>query len=208
MAPQRKVASSTNFVYDQNNFVTCVAIAEATTNIHPLMQFLSEFKVSKALLEAPTIVCNVVEEFWKITLVSNDLSEVTFMCKGNEYKLTSLILRECLELPCNNCDAMPDETHIKNMRKSVNYTDHNANLGKIVRQNSRKEWIYFFDTIIKVFSGKISNFDAITTSMQQVAYNILFIRYFDLSNILLIELYAKLGFNNFELITYIMLNLL
>ena len=43
----------------------------------------------------------------------------------------------------------------------INYAIPDANLGKIFRKNLRKEWSYFFDSAIKVFSGKISNFDAI-----------------------------------------------
>lgn len=39
---------------------------------------------------------------------------------------------------------------------------------------------------------KISNFNAITTSMQQITYDILFDRYFDLSNLFLNELVVKL----------------
>lgn len=37
------------------------------------------------------------------------------------YTLNSLILRDYLELPCNNCDVMPKEIDIKNMLEYVNY---------------------------------------------------------------------------------------
>ena len=56
-----------------------------------------------------------------------------------------------------------------------------------------REWSYFFDSIIKVFSIKVSNFDAITTSMQLIAYSMLYDKYFDLSRVILIEIGSKLG---------------
>lgn len=110
-----------------------VALNEAPAQFHHMMKFLSECKVSKTLLEALTIICNMMEIFWQSAEVSDDFSNVTLMCKGIEYKLTSLILRECLELSCNNCDAMPDKIEIRDMLKSINYVDPNVNLGKIVR---------------------------------------------------------------------------
>ena len=56
-----------------------------------------------------------------------------------------------------------------------------VNFGEVARRYLRREWSYFFDSIIKVFSGKVSNFDAITTSMKLIAYSILYDKYFDLS---------------------------
>ena len=44
-----------------------------------------------------------------------------------------------------------------------------------------------------MFSGKVSNFDAITTSMQLIAYSLLYDKYFDLSRVILTEIGSKLG---------------
>ena len=52
---------------------------------------------------------------------------------------------------------------------------------------------YFFNTIIKAFSGKVSNFDAITIVMQLISYNFLHDQYFNLSNMSINEMGAKLG---------------
>ena len=68
-----------------------------------------------------------------------------------------------------------------------------ANLGKIVRKNLWKEWSYFFDSLIKVFSGKISNFDAITSVIQEIAYGVLYNHFHDLGELLIIEIGTKLG---------------
>ena len=47
------------------------------------------------------------------------------------------------------------------MLNDINYavTPSSVNLGEVSRRHLRREWSYFFDSIIKVFSGKVSNFD-------------------------------------------------
>ena len=49
------------------------------------------------------------------------------------------------------------------------------------------------DFIIKVFSGKVSNFDTIITSMQLISYSLMYDKYFDLSRVILTEIGSNLG---------------
>ena len=74
------------------------------------------------------------------------------------------------------------------MLNEINYVAPDVNLGKIVRKNLGKEWSYFFDSLIKVFSGKISNFDAITSVIQEIAYSILYNNFYNLGETMLIEI--------------------
>ena len=79
------------------------------------------------------------------------------------------------------------------MLNEINYVVPEANLGKIVRKNLRKEWSYFFDRLVKFFSEKISNFDAITSVIQEIAYAILYNHFHDLGELIIIEIGTKLG---------------
>ena len=79
------------------------------------------------------------------------------------------------------------------MLNEINYVVPDANLGKIVRKNLRKEWSYFFDSLIKVFSSKINYFDAITSVIQEIAYGILYNHYHNLGELIIIEIGTKLG---------------
>lgn len=81
------------------------------------------------------------------------------------------------------------------MLKSINYASETANLGKIVRKGMG-EISYFSDELYKVFSSTISNFDAITTSMQQILYMLLTNKNYDFSSIVIYELAVKLGSHN------------
>ena len=94
-------------------------------------------------------------------------NEISFICKGKSYTITTTVLEEDLRLPLNNSFAIASDEDIRKMLIDLNYalTPSSFNLGDVARRYFRREWSYFFDSIIKVFSGKVSNFDAITTSM-------------------------------------------
>ncbi|KAK1385096.1 hypothetical protein POM88_022831 [Heracleum sosnowskyi] len=79
------------------------------------------------------------------------------------------------------------------MLNSINYSLPMANLSKIQRRGMVKEWSFFFDVILKVFSGKVSNYDAVTFSMLDIAYMFLTDSYYNLGSLILFELGAKLG---------------
>ena len=81
------------------------------------------------------------------------------------------------------------------MLKDLNYavTPSSVLLGEVARIYLRREWSYFFDSIIMVFFGKVINFDAITTSMQSVAYSIPYDKYFNFSTTIITEIGSRLG---------------
>ena len=86
---------------------------------------------------------------------------------------------------------MPTNTEIVAMLNFINYSLSTENLGKIVRKGLVKEWSYLCDAFIKCFSGKISNFDAITHSMLVRLYMLLNDKYFDFGTLVLYEIGAK-----------------
>lgn len=84
------------------------------------------------------------------------------------------------------------------MLEHVNYVVPDANLREIVIKILRKEWNYSFDVIIKVFY-KISDFDAITVSMQHIGYSVPFEKYFSplFINKLIFMLFIMIVINHF-----------
>ena len=79
------------------------------------------------------------------------------------------------------------------MLNEINYVAPDANLGKIIRKNLRKEWCYIFDSIIKVFSGKIRIFDTITSVIQEIAYGFFYNHLCNLGDTIINEIGVKLG---------------
>ena len=57
----------------------------------------------------------------------------------------------------------------------------------------RKEWSLLCGSFIKVFSGKVFNYDAFTMSMQTIFHMLLTDDYFNIGELVLYEIVAKLG---------------
>ena len=153
------------------------------------MTFLSQRSLSYAITATPILFCEVMEEVWSTAVYNASNKVITFNLKGNSYSINGDVLNACLNLPAN--------THTKvdsrKMFTEINYSFPNAILGKIVRKNLRKEWSYFFDSLIKVFFGKISNFDDITSVIQEIAYGVLYNHFHDLRELIIIEIGTNLG---------------
>ena len=139
------------------------------------MKFLGESKLGYCLHEAPTIQCELLEEFWTTTEFKKDANEISFICKGKSYNLSTSVLGNALRIPENNCSSLASDEEVRKMLNDINYamTPSSVDLGEVARRHLRREWSYFFDSIIKVFLGKVRNFDAITTSIQLITYSIL-----------------------------------
>ena len=143
--------------------------------------------------EAPILLCEVIEEVWSTVVYNSTHKVITFNLKGNSYSINSDILSTCIHLPQNTHAKPPTDNEIRQMLNEINYAAPDVNLRKIVRKNLRKEWSYFIDSLIKVFSGKIRNFDAITFLVQEIAYSILYNHFYNLGETILNEIGYKLG---------------
>lgn len=133
------------------------------------------------MLEASTIYCEVVEKIWTSTIYNSGNNSFTFM----------LAMR--LHLPANHCEKGLEASNIISTLYFKSYNGKISNFDKIVRKYLRKEWSYFCDNILKVFSDKISNFDVITIFMHHVLYMLLNDIYLDLRSLVMYEIAAKLG---------------
>ena len=79
------------------------------------------------------------------------------------------------------------------MFNSLGYSLNSSSLGSVRRKGLRKEWSFLTDAFIKVFSGKISNFDDITYALVNMLYMLLSDSYHNFSNYVLSEIGSKLG---------------
>ena len=154
MAPQNKITSISGCIYEINNFTACVNTVDAPQEFHDLMRFLSQCNMSYAMTATPILFCEVVEEVWNTAIYNASDKVITFNLKSKSYSINGDVLNASLNLPDNTHAISFSEVDIRKMLNEVNYAAPDANLGTIVRKNLRKEWIYFFDSLIKVFSGK------------------------------------------------------
>lgn len=112
------------FTYKQNNHVAFVdksAITEAETAFHPMMDFITECKCSFAILHAPTIFCEIVEQMWTSARCNTYSKTLTVVINGNEYAVTGEVVRDALKLPVNSTDRLPNYSEIVRMLRDMHY---------------------------------------------------------------------------------------
>ena len=193
MAPVVKMMSHSGFVYEKNNFVALVEKDGTHEDYHKMMDFIQGCKLSYAMLESPTIYCEVVEEVWTTAEFNSTDMTITFTLKGKTYCINCVDVQSCFKLPENTTMEPHTDTDVVNMLNFIGYSLDTASLGNIKRKGLRKEWIFLSDAFIKVFSGKISNFDAITSALINMLYMLLSDKYYNFSNCVMVEIGTKLG---------------
>lgn len=156
------------FVYEQNNFTALVEKQGAPLEFHTMMDFISNCKLGYAMLESPILYCEIVEEVWTIAVFDSGNKVLTFNVNGKPFSVNNDMVTACLKLPENNCIAIPTQYEIVSLLNSIGYSLPTDNLGKIVRKGMRKEWSFLSDAFIKVISGKISDFDAVTSNLVEM----------------------------------------
>ncbi|KAK1385869.1 hypothetical protein POM88_023604 [Heracleum sosnowskyi] len=193
MAPIVKLMSAGGFIYEKNNSIPFVVKENPNRLFFKMMDFMKNCKLSYAMFHSTPLYNEIIEEIWTSCEYSGTNCTLQFTLQGNEYIVNSDVLQACLHIPENDCNALPTFTEMVNMLNSINYSLPTDNLGKIIRRGLVREYSYLADAFIKVFSGKISNFDALTNSMLILLTMLLNDRYYNFSTQLMYEIGAKLG---------------
>lgn len=120
------------------------------------MKFMKGCKLSYAMLKAPTIYCEVVKEIWTSAIYNSGNNSFFFTLKRYSYACDTAMLANCLHLPTNNCEKCHEPKDIFETLNMIDYNGDMSNLSKIVRKCLRREWSYFYDIVIKIFSGKLA----------------------------------------------------
>lgn len=191
MAPINKQTTSSGYVYEKNNHTVFAETTSSPKEYHNLMGYLKQCSLAHAMFAAHVLQCGLIEAFWATAHSSR--GNIVFSIEGKSYALDSTAIRNTLLLPANNREHDYTDVEIVDMLDTINYASNTNHLGKIIRKHLRREWSYYFDAIIKVFSGKISNYDAITKPMQKFAFSSLYDQHFELGELVMAELLAKLG---------------
>ncbi|KAK1374163.1 hypothetical protein POM88_030356 [Heracleum sosnowskyi] len=193
MAPIVKLMSAGGFIYEKNNSIPFVVKEGPNSTFFKMMDFMKNCKLSYAMFHSTPLYNEIIEEIWTSCEYSGTNCTLQFTLQGNEYIVNSNVLQACLHIPENNCDALPTITEMVNLLNSINYSLPTENLDKIIMRGLVREYSYLADAFIKVFSGKISNFDALTNSMLILFTMLLTDRYYNFSTQLMYEIGAKLG---------------
>ena len=93
MAPVVTIMSQTGFIYEKNNFTALVNKGiQHSSDYHKMMDFVKKCKLSYAMLESPTIFCEVVEEMWTTaTYNSTDKTTHSLLKVRNSVSIVMLL---------------------------------------------------------------------------------------------------------------------
>ena len=190
---QKSLAFSVgNFDFMTTNHATAILAKEkATPDFHPVMDFLAQSPLNRALTHKPIFIPEVVGEVWQSAKVSEGKITITF---GEfTYDITEDAINTALGLPVKQTfDANSNDDDIRNMFRSLNYAGTLDDLSEIKRPFLRKEWSFFFDQISKAFTGKCSGYDAITSITSQIGYSLLSNKVINIAKLLLHQMGTKM----------------
>ena len=93
MAPIVKITSQTGFVYEQNNHVAYVdKDGKHSAAFNTMMDFIKECKFSYAMLHAPTIFCEIVEQMWTSGRYDSTSKTLSVSINGTNYNIDGEIV--------------------------------------------------------------------------------------------------------------------
>lgn len=87
------------FIYEQNNFIPLIEKQGAPAEFHTLLKFISECKLSYAMLESPILYCEIVEEVWTTTIFDAGNKVLNFNVNGKDFSVNNDMITACLRLP-------------------------------------------------------------------------------------------------------------
>ena len=194
MAPMKKYSSPTGFIYEKNNFASFVDTKTVEEKeFHRMMEFIKAGQLSHAMCSTPTIYHEVVEEIWTTAEFNSEDDTISFTLKNNVHVINCDAMNACFRIPDNTVSTMPSDVQLVNLLYAMNYVLPTDALGKIERRGLRREWSYLCDAFVKSFSGKISNFNAITSQILQMLYMFLTNEYYNFGTLMIHEIGEKLG---------------
>ena len=113
MAPIVKIISQAGFVYEQNNHVAYVdKEGKHSAAFHTMMDFIKECKLSYAMLHAPTIYCEIVEQMWTSGRYDSTSKTLSVSINGTSYNINGETVRAALHLPKNSTDRLPSDSAV------------------------------------------------------------------------------------------------
>ncbi|KAL1811248.1 hypothetical protein ACET3Z_021313 [Daucus carota] len=194
MAPMKKYTAPSGFIYEKNNFASFVDIkAVEEKEYHRMMEFIKSSQLSYAMLEAPTIYHEIVKEMWTSAEFNSEHETLTFSVNNEIHSVNADVMKACFKIPEDTVLSLPSDNQLVNLLYAMNYVLPTDALGKIERRGLRREWSYLCDAFIKAFSGKISNFNALTSQILQMLYMYLTNEYFNFGGLMIQEIGEKLG---------------
>lgn len=107
-----------------------MAYVDTTTEygeLHEMMEYIKKCKLSYAMLESPTIYCEVDEDIWTSAIFNSGNKYLTFTLKVNDFSINPYAMNACFKLPENNCTNELISNDIVIMLNLTRYMERSTN---------------------------------------------------------------------------------
>ncbi|KAK1366134.1 hypothetical protein POM88_041695 [Heracleum sosnowskyi] len=201
MAPKSQTSSSSNplTIPKETNLLTIPSEAEAKPRYKCFIRFLNTSYLRQALTLNPTLHVDVLEGFWRTTLVSTmaredgtSFQEVTCSIGGKHFQFGEKEINEALGFKVEGHAQEATDAQIVDFMTFIMYADE-IDTGKLNKKFVRREWSFLFDALQKVFLCRKTGWDHISHIAVKLAYSLAYNQEINVGAIILKELAQRLG---------------
>ncbi|KAL8098661.1 hypothetical protein AgCh_031431 [Apium graveolens] len=159
-----KFMSQTGYIYEKNNFSALVnKKIQQFGDYHNMMDFVKNCKLNYAILESPTIYCEVVEEMWTTAVYNSTDKTISFTLKDSDivnmlnsmgYALTTSKLSEIRRLYTRFfmmfANHLIENIEIENPTNKLNcWVQERRIIADLNRANHHKEVLLFYFPVME-----------------------------------------------------------
>ena len=126
-------------------------------------------------------------------MVQDNASSIVVSCTigGQRVEINDGDVNAALGLPTENFGEMPTPTELIEFMEFINYSGPII-LSNLNRTNTRKEWSFVFDSVVRAFTCRKTGFDNISSVVQKLVFSMAHNRHLNVGKLILEELSTRL----------------
>ena len=171
---------------------------DAPPNYADFLNLMGNSYLKTALFKKPIMYIDVLEAFWNTAIIEDMVAEdgttnqvVSCTIKTVSIRFNAADVNSALDLPNEGLVDPPTDDEIRSFLTFIKYDDK-VDLARLNKKHLRKEWGFFFDTIIRVFTCRKTGWDQIPSVAQKIVYSLAYDQKLDVGKLILRELSTRL----------------
>ncbi|KAL8135765.1 hypothetical protein AgCh_010402 [Apium graveolens] len=153
---------------------------------------------NRALTANPVLYLDILGDFWNSamarTVIHEDQSSslvVNCQIKGQQVEITEADMNLALNIPTDKVVGIPTKEELYKFMDFINYSEK-INLTRMNKKNLRREWSFLFDSVIRAFICRKSEFDNISSVVQKLVYSMSHNKQINVGHYILEELSTRM----------------
>ncbi|KAL8134084.1 hypothetical protein AgCh_009232 [Apium graveolens] len=179
------------------NYIAFTDVNQAPDSFKGFVKFLFESYLAGALTANPVLYLDVLHKFWTTAVVRTVMLDnsvflvVTCSIEGQHIEFNEQDVNAALGLPTANLVEVPNQDELTKFMDFINYGGR-INLTSLNRTNLRKEWSFVFDSKVRAFTCRKTEYNNISSVVQKLVFSIAHNRHLNVGLLILEELTTRL----------------